>query len=197
VGHDGGASLDQGLELRGIATMSDPPSSASLRDAAIAQADAYYLDDGHAYGCAETAFLTLKDVYGLEHPGDASAAMAFNGGIAYSGGPCGAITGAAMAVGMLAEQRISDHRRAKAVARELVYETMRAFEAEHGAMDCRTLIGYDLRAPGQHRAFMDSGRWREACASQIRTVVGHLAPLADDATWETAVARSETGEARR
>ena len=48
------ALLDQGLELRGIATMSDPPSSASLRDAAIAQADAYYLDDGHAYGCAET-----------------------------------------------------------------------------------------------------------------------------------------------
>ena len=45
------------------------------------------------------------------------------------------ITGAAMAVGMLAEQRISDHRRAKAVARELVYETMRAFEAELNLID--------------------------------------------------------------
>ena len=42
---------------------------------------------------------------GIDAPTDASAAMAFNGGIAYSGGPCGAITGAAMAVGLLAEQR--------------------------------------------------------------------------------------------
>ena len=171
--------------------MSGSSTLASLREAAIAQADAYYLDEEHPYGCAETVFMTLKDVYGLEHPGDASAAVAFNGGIAYSGGPCGAITGAAMAVGMLAEQRIADHRRAKTVARELVRETMEVFQAEHGAVDCCTLIGYDLQAPGEHQAFIDSGLWREACASQIRTVVRHLAVLADDEVWSAAVRRIE------
>jgi C_GCAxxG_C_C family probable redox protein len=165
---------------------------ASLRESAIAQADAYYLDDAHPYGCAETVFLTLKGLYGLDAPTDASAAMAFNGGIAYSGGPCGAITGAAMAVGMLAERRILDHGRAKAVARELVRETMDAFAAEHGAVDCRSLIGYDLQAPGEHQAFIDSGLWREACAGQIRSVVGDLAVLADDDVWAAAVRRIES-----
>lgn len=171
------------------APVTRPAELDALRQGAIARADAYYLDDGHPYGCAETVFMTLKGVYGLEDATDASAAMAFNGGIAYSGGPCGALTGAAMAVGMLAEQRLQDHRRAKVVSRELIRETMEAFEAEHGAVDCRSLIGYDLRAPGQHDAFLESGLWREACAAQIRTVVGHLAGLADDETWSAAVDR--------
>ena len=66
-----------------------------------------------------------------------------------------------------------------------------AFEAEHGASDCRTLIGYDLQAPGEYKAFIENGFWREACASQIRTVVVHLAELDDDEAWETAVRRTE------
>jgi C_GCAxxG_C_C family probable redox protein len=161
---------------------------------AIAQADAYYLDDDHPYGCAETAFMTLKGTYGLDDPTDSSAAMAFNGGIAYSGGPCGAITGAALAVGMLAEQRIDDHKEAKLVARELVHGTMEAFREEHGAVDCRALIGYDLRAPGQHEAFLESNLWRERCAAQIRTVVAHLAGLADQDAWDRAVQQIEADQ---
>ena len=170
--------------------------ASQLSEAAVAQADALYLDDAHPYGCAETAFMTLKGVYGLDDPSDPAAAIALNGGLAYSGGPCGAITGAALAVGMLAEQRIADHKRAKLVARELVHGTMEAFAKEHGAVDCRELIGYDLRAPGQHEAFLESGLWREACAAQIRTVVGRLAVLADVDTWDRAVARIEAGQGR-
>lgn len=174
-----------------MSTMVDPRLGASLRAAAIARADEIYLDEAHSYGCAEATFMTLKSVYGLVDPSGPGPAVALNGGIAYSGGPCGAITGAALAVGMLAEQRIADHSRAKHVARELVHGAMQAFIAEHGAVDCRELIGRDLRAPGQHRAFLESGLWREACAAQIRTVVAHLAVLADTAEWERAVREIE------
>jgi C_GCAxxG_C_C family probable redox protein len=172
--------------------MSERTPPPSLRDAAVARADAYYLDEAHPYGCAETTFMTLKSVYGLDGASDPSAAIALNGGIAYSGATCGAITGAALAVGMLAEQRIADHARAKLVARELVHGAMEAFRTAHGAVDCRTLIGYDLRAPGQHEAFLESGLWREACAGQIRTVVAHLAELADAETWDRTVREIES-----
>lgn len=171
--------------------MTEQAERTSLRDAAVARADALYLDDAHPYGCAETTFMTLKEMYGLDDPADPAAAIALNGGIGYSGGPCGAITGAALAVGMLAERRIDDHKQAKLVARELVHGTMEAFSREHGALDCRQLIGYDLRAPGQHEAFLESGLWREACASQIRTVVAHLAGLADEDAWAAAVREIE------
>lgn len=174
--------------------MAERTPHAPLREAAVALADAYYLDDAHPYGCAETTFMTLKGIYGLDDAADPSAAIALNGGLAYSGGPCGALTGAALAVGLLAEQRIADHKRAKLVARELVHATMETFREAYGATDCRSLIGYDLRAPGQHEAFLESGLWREACAGQIRTVVAHLAQLADPDTWAEAVHGIESAQ---
>jgi C_GCAxxG_C_C family probable redox protein len=154
---------------------------------AVQIARSYFLDDRHVYGCAETAFVVLKGVYGLDEPMDSAAAMALNGGIAYWGGACSAITGAALAVGMLAAQRIDDHRRAKRVARELTARLMDEFRAAHGAIDCRDLTGYDLRAPGSHDAFIAGGAWREGCMNQVEFVVRRMAPLADEATWEATV----------
>ena len=131
----------------------------------------------------------LKAVYGLDDPADSSAAMALNGGVAYGGGPCGAITGAALAVGMLAGRRIGDHREAKRVARELIAGLMDDFREAHGTVDCRDLIGIDLRAPGAHRAFLRSLAWRDRCMPQIEFAITHLAPLVDRAAWDAAVDR--------
>ncbi len=163
--------------------------------AAVLLARDLFLDEGHRYGCAETAFVVLKAAYGLRDPLDSAAAVALNGGIAYGGGPCGAVTGAALAVGLLAEGRIGDHGRAKRVAREVVADLAEAFRAEHGALDCRALIGYDLRAPGGHEAFLASDVWRDACLRQVEFAVRRLAPLADPATWDRAVAAIEDGGA--
>lgn len=151
---------------------------------AVEHARRLYLDDRHEHGCAETTYLVLARAYALEGAEDAAAAMALNGGVAYSGGVCGAITGAAMAAGRLAAQRIDDHREAKRVAREITARLMDAFAREHGATDCRELIGVDLRGPGQHEAFIAGGLWRERCMQQIEFAVGRLSGLADDAAWD-------------
>jgi C_GCAxxG_C_C family probable redox protein len=153
----------------------------------VAIARAYFLDERHEFGCAETTFVVLKGAFGLDDPMDSAAAMALNGGVAYSGGVCGAVTGAALALGLLAQARIDDHARAKKVARELTARLMDGFTDEHGAVGCRDLIGIDLRAPGGHAAFIASGLWRERCMRQIETVVRDAAPLADLDAWDTAV----------
>jgi hypothetical protein len=57
------------------------------------------------------------------------------------------------------------------------------FRAEHGAVDCRTLIGREIRTPEQHRAFIDSGVWRVACMSQVEFVVRALASLSEGKAW--------------
>jgi C_GCAxxG_C_C family probable redox protein len=160
--------------------------------AAIARA--CFLDDRNEFGCAETAFIALKHAYGLDDPMDASAAMALNGGIAYRGGTCGAITGAGLAVGLLAGRRVHDHRSAKRVARRIVAGLMDEFESAYGTTDCRELIGYDLRVPGQHEAFIASGVWRDRCMGQIEAAVTRLAPLADPVAWIAAVGDLGSGE---
>lgn len=138
---------------------------------AILIARSYFLDDRNLYGCAETTFMVLKEAYGLPEPQDASVAMALNGGIAYSGNLCGALGGAALAIGMLAGQRFDDHRRAKVVARRSVMRLMDEFQAQHGAINCRDLTGVDFRNETQHRLFIESGVWRTRCLAQIETVV--------------------------
>jgi C_GCAxxG_C_C family probable redox protein len=166
------------------------------RDAATQAARRLFLDDRNRYGCAETTFVVLKAAFGLDAPADPSPAMALNGGVAYGGGACGAITGAALAVGMLAGRRLADHARAKLVARELTVELMDAFRSTHGATDCRDLLGIDLRAPGAHEAFIAGGAWRDRCMAQIEFAVGRMAPLADPGTWRDAVARIEAAAPR-
>jgi C_GCAxxG_C_C family probable redox protein len=159
---------------------------------AVKLARRYFLDERNVYGCAETTFIVLKQAFGLDDPTDSSPAMALNGGIAYSGGACGAISGTALAVGMLAERRVDDHRTAKRIARRIVLRLMDEFRAEHGAIDCRELIPFDLRAPGGHDAFIASGIWRERCMDQIEFALHRSVALADRAHWDRVVAELET-----
>ncbi len=158
---------------------------------AVRLARRYFIDPRLIHGCAETTFLVLKTAYDLDDPGDASAAMALNGGIAYGGGPCGAISGAALALGMLAGRRIDDHRAAKRAARLITARLMDDFGEAYGATDCRDLIGYDLRAPGGHEAFIASDVWRTRCMRQIEFAVRRLVPLADQETWSRTLAELE------
>jgi C_GCAxxG_C_C family probable redox protein len=156
---------------------------------ARARARELFLDDANTFGCAETAFVVLKEAYGLPEPADSAAAMALNGGVAYSGSTCGAITGAALAVGELAASRIPDHREAKRAAREVTAELLGAMEAASGATTCRALTGVDLRTEEGHRAFIDGGAWRVTCMRQVELAVERLAPLAEPGAWREATRR--------
>lgn len=151
-----------------------------------------FVTEDNQYGCAETAYIVLKHAFGLPNPQDSSPAMALNGGVAYQGGVCGALSGAALAVGQLASRRIADHSVAKRVARGLVRSVMDDFEDRFGTVDCRCLIGFDLRRPGEHERFIESGVWRTRCAEQVEFSVGHLAKLASKHTWECALAELES-----
>lgn len=165
-------------------------------DEAAGRARELFLDDRNVHGCAETTFVVLKEAFGLPEAADSAAAMALNGGIAYSGGTCGAVTGAALAVGMLAGRRIPDHRVAKRVARLVTADLLGAFEAEFGTSACRELIGQDLRSEAGHQAFIESGIWRDRCMRQIEMTVARLAPLSGEVAWDAALDTLDADPAR-
>jgi C_GCAxxG_C_C family probable redox protein len=158
---------------------------------AIKKARDYFLMPDYARACAETVLVVLQEAYDLPDPTDASAAMALNGGLAWRGGPCGALLGAAIAVGRLAERRIVGRRNAKRIACRLVDRCIDEFEVEYGSARCRDLIGRDIHAEEERRAFVQNGRWKVTCMEQVEFVVRHLLPLADEAYWKQAVAEVE------
>jgi C_GCAxxG_C_C family probable redox protein len=147
-----------------------------------------FLRDDNYYGCAESALVALQTIFDLPEATDSSAALALNGGIAYSGGMCGAITGVAMALGRLAELRIDDHKEAKRTARRLTQELIAEFQAEFNSTDCRDLIDYEISIPAEHDAFIASNVWRTTCMKQIEFSVERLAPLAEEDSWNERIA---------
>lgn len=140
-------------------------------------------DESVGFGCAEATFVALKEHFGLAEAADPSPAMALNGGIAYSGGVCGAISGAALAVGALAGLRFDDHATAKTMARGVVQRAMADFASEMGDVRCRELIGFDLST--EHDEFLASGKWENGCMAQIKFVIDRVAPLAAEDAWST------------
>jgi hypothetical protein len=95
-------------------------------------------------------------------------------------------------LGMLADRRIPDHRDAKRAARLVTADLLAAFEAGFGSSACRELIGVDLRTESGHRAFIESGVWRDRCMRQIEMAVRRLAPLAGEEEWNAAVRSAES-----
>ena len=150
-------------------------------------AQAYFLRDDNLYGCAETTFIALKQAFSLPNPEDTSIAMVLNGGVAYWGGICGAISGAALAVGMLAGKRIPDHIKAKRTARRIIARYMDEFKDKHHSVNCRDLIKLDIRDQKQHDQFIEGGIWRTVCMSQIEFAMEKLADLYDQNIWNQVV----------
>jgi len=158
------------------------------KETCIHKARQTFITEENTYGCAETTFMVLKEAFDLPDPGDSSAAMALNGGVAYSGGICGAISGAAMAVGMLAERRIADHKEAKRTARRIMARYMQDFQRDFNSLNCRDLIGLDINQEADHHEFIESGIWKTTCMGQIEYAIDKLFSLRELPVWQRRVA---------
>lgn len=160
---------------------------------AIERARSYFLTEDNIYGCAETTYIVLQEVFDLPNATDSSPAMVLNGGVAWRGGICGAISGAAMAVGRLAEQRVVDHKNAKRIARRIMARYIDEFQATHGFVNCRDLIGRGIHTDEQHTEFIESGIWRDICMRQMEFAIQHLCSLRDEQVWKQTVREVDTG----
>lgn len=144
-----------------------------------------FLRDDNRFGCAETVYLTSKHIYGLPDSDRSGAAMAFNGGFAHTGGVCGALLGAAIALGERQERDIADHKTAKTVARNQVKELIDTFREAHGSIHCRDLIGYDFSVPGEHDQFIRSEKWKTSCMRLIEFTLENVGRIAETDSQST------------
>jgi C_GCAxxG_C_C family probable redox protein len=159
---------------------------------AVQRARELFITEENTYGCAETTLVVLQEAYCFPSPSDSAPAMALNGGVAWSGGPCGAITGAALAVGRLAAERIEDHKEAKRAARRIIADLMEQFRREHGTVSCRDLVGLDISTEEGHTAFIEGQVWHTVCMAQIEFVLHRLVELQDEQSWQQRLRTLET-----
>jgi C_GCAxxG_C_C family probable redox protein len=130
------------------------------------------------FTCGQAVLAAHAARLGLEREAALRIACAFGGGVARTGGTCGAVNGALVVIGLAhGRTRVEDEG-----ARERTYDAARAFmdrfRAEHGALACRDLLGVDIGTPEGHRAAAEGGLFRARCPAFVRgaaRIAGELA----------------------
>jgi len=104
--------------------------------------------------------------------------IAFNGGIAgQQQAPCGAISAAAVCLGLYHRCSLADRQRAKQSrldARQEANKLVGAFTEKFGTIICHDLIGIDFSRPEEYRRFQESNISQEKCDKFVQFIIEKL-----------------------
>jgi C_GCAxxG_C_C family probable redox protein len=105
------------------------------------------------FNCCESVLKRIDEARRLQgiNPSVMRIASNFGGGVAGWGSICGAVSGAAMALGLVygtsGDEAEDEFNEKRTKMRALTQELMRAFEGEWGHIDCYGLLGFSTRTP--------------------------------------------------
>ena len=123
--------------------------------------------------CCQAIAMTFAEEYGLPRDQAMRVASGFGGGMGGLGMTCGAVTGAFMVIGL---KHPRPDRASAGASSSLVRDFVRRFQATHGSINCRELLGCDISTPQGHQAARDAGLFEKTCPPAIRDA----AELLDD-----------------
>jgi C_GCAxxG_C_C family probable redox protein len=150
-------------------------------DQAKSQALARFNDQGPGHINCGQAVLYFALLRMDEDPELVAEAKYFGGGITGMGELCGALNGAALALGIRDRAMIGRGVTEPPGATDPFREILRDFAREFGACRCRDLTGYDLSSPEGAEAFKKSDI-RSRCADYVSWVCDRLDPLLEPAS---------------
>ena len=93
------------------------------------------------YNCAQAVLCAFEDVTGLNRENAALIASSFGGGLARMREVCGAVSGAAIVLGLARGYSSPKDHDAKTAHYHLVQEFAARFREENGSIICRELLG--------------------------------------------------------
>lgn len=121
--------------------------------------------------CAESVLTTLARRQGLDSPQVTAMATGFCSGLSQTAGPCGAVTGAVMGLGLALGREGAGQSVERAY--EAVQTLMQRFTDEFGATGCADLLGCHLGTAEGRRHFTENKLHRRCL-----TYTGRAAELA-------------------
>lgn len=128
------------------------------------------------YNCAQSACAALAPAFGVDEATALKAAAMFGGGIARTGGLCGVVSGALMALGFK-HSPIETSGDIKTALYERGRAFMEAFEKTNGTLTCRELIGCDLSTEEGRAASAARNTHGTVCAKLVRDAIALAAEI--------------------
>lgn len=123
--------------------------------------------------CAESVLLTLARRQGIDDPNVPAIATGFCSGLAQTAGPCGAVTGAVMGLGLALGRQ--DGAGSVQRSYEATKDLIGRFTEEFGSVNCADLLGCHLGTPEGQQTFTENKLWK-----RCMTYTGRATALAAD-----------------
>jgi C_GCAxxG_C_C family probable redox protein len=132
-------------------------------------------DEG--FNCSQSVLAAWAEELGLDRETALRVATAFGGGMGHRGDSCGAVTGAFMAIGLKHGRLRADDEETRDLAYGLVNRFVEEFQARHGSIVCRELLGFDLSTPEGER--LAEERWPDLmpCRQVVRDAAEILSKI--------------------
>jgi len=121
--------------------------------------------------CSQSVFRVYAEDLGLDEKTALMIAQGFGGGMGHTGGVCGAVTGAYMALGLANPATKENPRQSVDKTYGLVAEFERRFKKKHGSVYCTELLNYDLTKPDQVAKAREAGVFTSKCPQFVADAV--------------------------
>jgi C_GCAxxG_C_C family probable redox protein len=133
------------------------------------------------FNCSQSVLIALSDLTGLSEEESLKVASAFGGGIGRQQLTCGALTGAAMALGLKFGKGKDDPEEFKQHTYELTRTLFDEFTRRHGDTACfRLLEGLNMNDPADSEILASRGLFEKNCRSYVSDAVNLAGKLMTD-----------------
>jgi C_GCAxxG_C_C family probable redox protein len=128
------------------------------------------------FSCSQAICSTYFQAFGVDRVTARKVSCGFGAGISRSGDICGAVSGAIMVIGLAYGMARSGDVASKEKTYRAVNDFLREFRQRNGAVDCTSLIGFDLSDPSQREMAKD----RKVVATRCPVFVRDAAEILDE-----------------
>jgi C_GCAxxG_C_C family probable redox protein len=125
--------------------------------------------------CSQAVLTVFGERYGLGSDQAKRLGRTLGGGMARTGRTCGAVTGAALILGLAKGDE--DEGEARKITYSSVQELFRRFEAMHGTTDCKSLLGTDLDTAEGLKKAQNEQLFTKLCPGFVRDTSAILEKL--------------------
>ena len=115
------------------------------------------------YNCAQSIMKAYASEVGMKEEDAVRMASALGGGVGRNGHICGAVSGAALIIGMKFGTTDPLDFPAKEIAYNKTNELLEKFSAENKSVLCKELIPYDMKNPEELKKAREAGVFAKQC----------------------------------
>ncbi|MGC8887374.1 MAG: C-GCAxxG-C-C family protein [Verrucomicrobiia bacterium] len=121
------------------------------------------------YNCSQSVFSTYSENSGIPYEAACKLSSALGGGIGRQAKTCGALTGAALVIGLYFGNSRPEDKMAKERVYNLVRQLFERFNSIHHYTDCKDLLGIDISNPENFKKAHELGIIKTKCPDFVRS----------------------------